>query len=353
MAVCQNQEDHSSASFLLDALYCEEDMGEDEEKNIVDEGNSGTRTTSLLPLLFLQQDLFWEDENLPLLFAKEKKQQTQWLHLDLVDESLGLARREAVEYILKVNDHHGFSTLTAFLAINYLDRFLSTTQFHKDKPWVIQLAAVTSLSLAAKVEESQVPLLLDLQVVGTKYLFEAKTIQKMELLVLSSLEWKMHPVTPLSFLDHVIRRLRLKSHLHWEFLRRCERLLLSLVSDLRFVGYPPFVLAAATMLHVIDQIEPSNPLDYQNQLLCLLNVSGKGKVNECYQLVVEASGSLLGDDREFNVLKRKYKEIVPSGPSGATLMAKKEKNRANEQHMPLPFPNSSSGVRGSCWQSSR
>jgi len=65
---------------------------------------------------------------------------------------------------------------------------------------------------------------------GTKYVFEAKTIQKMELLVLSTLEWKMNPVTPLSFLDHIIRRLGLKNHLHWEFLRRCERLLLSLLS---------------------------------------------------------------------------------------------------------------------------
>lgn len=66
--------------------------------------------------------------------------------------------------------------------------------------------------------------------VDTKYVFEAKTIQRMELLVLSTLQWKMHPVTPLSFLDHIIRRLGLKTHLHWEFLWRCERLLLSVVS---------------------------------------------------------------------------------------------------------------------------
>ena len=61
-------------------------------------------------------------------------------------------------------------------------------------------------------------------------MFEAKTIQRMELLVLSTLKWKMHPVTPLSFLDHIIRRLGLKTHVHWEFLRRCEHLLLSVVS---------------------------------------------------------------------------------------------------------------------------
>ncbi|KAF6170245.1 hypothetical protein GIB67_035350 [Kingdonia uniflora] len=77
-----------------------------------------------------------------------------------------------------------------------------------------QLVIVACLSLAAKVEETQVPLLLDLQVEETKYVFEAKTIQRMELLVLSKLHWKMNPVTPLLFVDHIIRWLGLKTHHH-------------------------------------------------------------------------------------------------------------------------------------------
>lgn len=64
----------------------------------------------------------------------------------------------------------------------------------------------------------------------SKYVFEAKNIQKMELLVLSTLKWRMNPVTPISFLDHIIRRLGLKNHLHWEFLNSCHTLLLSVVA---------------------------------------------------------------------------------------------------------------------------
>ncbi|KAF5190281.1 Cyclin-d3-1, partial [Thalictrum thalictroides] len=64
----------------------------------------------------------------------------------------------------------------------------------------------------------------------TKYVFEAKTIQRMEHLVLSTLHWKMNPVTPLLFLDHIIRRLGLNTNLHWEFMKRCERLLLSVIA---------------------------------------------------------------------------------------------------------------------------
>lgn len=64
----------------------------------------------------------------------------------------------------------------------------------------------------------------------SNYVFEAKTIQRMELLVLSTLEWKMNPVTPLSFIDYFARRLGLKGHLCWEFLWRCERVLLATLS---------------------------------------------------------------------------------------------------------------------------
>ncbi|KAF9607027.1 hypothetical protein IFM89_030800 [Coptis chinensis] len=161
--------------------------------------------------------------------------------------------------MLKVDAHYGFSALTAVLAVNYLDRFMSSLRFQKDKPWMTQLAAVACLSVAAKVEETQVPLLLDLQVEETKYVFEAKTIQRMELLVLSTLHWRMNQVTPLSFLDHIIRRLGLKNNLHWEFMKRCERLLLSVIADSRSVCYLPSVLATATMLHVIKEVEPCNP----------------------------------------------------------------------------------------------
>jgi cyclin D3 len=63
----------------------------------------------------------------------------------------------------------------------------------------------------------------------SKYVFEAKTIQRMEILVLSTLKWKMNPITPISFLDYIIRRLGLKDYLCLEFLKRCERIVLSVV----------------------------------------------------------------------------------------------------------------------------
>lgn len=69
-------------------------------------------------------------------------------------------------------------------------------------------------------------------------MFEAKTIKKMEILILSTLGWKMNPATPLSFIDFIIRRLGLKDHLIcWEFLKRCEGVLLSVIRSGKFSVY--------------------------------------------------------------------------------------------------------------------
>ncbi|XP_059652930.1 cyclin-D3-1-like [Cornus florida] len=303
MAIHQLEHQQQNPSLLLDSLYCQEEKWEEEEEEI----EKDSTNPSLLPLFLLEQDLFWEDEELLSLFSKEHH-----THLHFSDPSLFLARGEAVDWILKVKARHGFTPLTAVLAINYLDRFLFSLHFQRDKPWMIQLVAVTCLSLAAKVEETQVPLLLDLQVEDTKYVFEAKTIQRMELLVLSTLQWRMNPVTPLSFIDHITRRLGLKTQTHWEFLRRCEDLILSVVSDSRFVRYPPSVLATATMLHVIQEVEPCNPIQYQNQLLDVLKIS-KEKVGECCRLIVDLSNTCFYDQN--NPHKRKYEQI-PDSPSG-------------------------------------
>ncbi|MCE3052162.1 hypothetical protein HAX54_051732 [Datura stramonium] len=168
------------------------------------------------------------------------------------------------------------------------DPFLCSARYQKDKPWMIQLAAVTCLSLAAKVEETQVPLLLDFQVEDAKYVFEAKTIQRMELLE----AWAK------------------KNNVHWEFLRRCESLLLSVMADCRFVRYMSSVLATAIMLHVIHQVEPCNAVDYQNQLLGVVLTELREKVNNCLELISEVSSK----PTIIISQKRKYDEN-PSSPS--------------------------------------
>ncbi|XP_022772213.1 cyclin-D3-1-like [Durio zibethinus] len=306
---------NQNCSFIFDALYCSEEKWEEEAREDyfveVEEAScfyNGVNKSNPFPIL-LEQDLFWEDDELSSLLSKEEQNQ---LYDSLqTNGNLAGARLEAVEWMLRVNAHYSFSALTAVLAFNYLDRFLFSFRFQSEKPWMTQLAAVACLSLAAKVEETQVPLLLDLQVEESRYVFEAKTIQRMEIVVLSTLQWKMNPVTPLSFVDYIARRLGLKDHLCWEFLRRCDHILLCVISDSRFMCYLPSVMATATMLHVVNSVEPNLQVEYQNKLLGILGID-KGNVDECSKLIIELATTRV----EGNQSNKRRFSSIPGSPNG-------------------------------------
>lgn len=154
---------HHTPSSLLDSLYCDEEKWEEDHEEVVVVDHVGNdHNALLLPQILSHQDLFWEDEELTSLLSKEGE---ACLCFEDLCADLALARRDAIVWMLKVKAHYGFSALTATLAINYLDRFLSSFHFQREKPWMIQLVAVTCLSLAAKVDETHVPLLLDFQVI--------------------------------------------------------------------------------------------------------------------------------------------------------------------------------------------
>lgn len=167
MALAEETQDVVQNPLFLDALLCEEDSIDEEgftEGESYDyDYHSPVRKPSSLPLILCDNDLFWEDDELASLISKEGGTHFRFCNL-ITDGPLKEARQEAVLWVSKVCAHFNFSALTTVLAVNYFDRFITSLKFQRDKPWTTQLAAVACLSLAAKMEETQVPLLLDLQV---------------------------------------------------------------------------------------------------------------------------------------------------------------------------------------------
>ncbi|KAA0064416.1 hypothetical protein IC582_015484 [Cucumis melo] len=330
---------HHNTSLLLDSLYCFEDEIEDGHSQSQPKFQPFSIDLNInSPNSVFLSD--WEDDELASLFSKENRNK---LHNALPhNPSLAAARSKAVDWILKVNSHHSFTAHTAVLAVDYVDRFLSTPHFHIEKPWMTHLTAIASLSLAAKVEETQVPLLLDLQVEENEYFFEAKTITRMEILVLSTLLWRMNPVNPLSFLDYIVRRLGFKDQLCSELLCKCEQLLLSVIKDCRFVCFRPSVIATAIIFQVINDIEPHLAAKYHSQLMGFLQID-KDKMEECSRFILEASSK--GRQRnEWKNNKRRFGlvdmscssnsgnrnvDIVVSSPETAT-----KKRKIDEQQHP-------------------
>jgi cyclin D5 len=73
-------------------------------------------------------------------------------------------------------------------------------------PWAARLLAVACVSLAAKMEEYRAPALSEFRA-DDEYNFSSVCIRRMELLVLSTLGWRMGDVTPLDYLPCLSSRL--------------------------------------------------------------------------------------------------------------------------------------------------
>ncbi|XP_062177389.1 cyclin-D2-1-like [Alnus glutinosa] len=171
------------------------------------------------------------------------------------DRSIDItARQDSINWILKVHAYYRFRPVTAFLSVNYLDRFLSSHSLRQPNGWPFQLLSVACLSLAAKMEELHVPLLLDLQVFCPDFVFAPRTVQRMELWVMTILNWRLRSVTPFDFLDYFISKLPSSSsstpspELFNRVFSASSDLILSTTRAIDFLGFAPSTVAAAAVL---------------------------------------------------------------------------------------------------------
>ncbi|XP_065873308.1 cyclin-D4-2 [Euphorbia lathyris] len=155
-------------------------------------------------------------------------------------------RREALDWIIKAQTHYNFGAVSVCLSMNYFDRFLSVYQL-PDKAWAVQLLAVACLSVAAKMEEISVPFSVDLQVGEPKFVFEAKTIQRMELLLLFTLKWRMQAITPCSYLDYFLSKM---NNGNQNVMTRSLELIVSIIKGIDFLEFRPSEIAAAVAIFV-------------------------------------------------------------------------------------------------------
>lgn len=201
------------------------------------------------------------------------------------------ARQEAVGWILKVHSFYNFGPPTAYLSVNYLDRFLSMHRIPQGvKAWMMQLMAVACLSLAAKMEETRVPFPTDLQREDARFIFDARTIQRMELLILSTLQWGMRSITPFSFIDYLAYRA-----VHGlgrdappkALMSRAMELILSTTKEVDFLEYRPSAIAAAALLCAAEEVVPLQAVHYKRALSSSITDVDKDKMFGCYNLIQE------------------------------------------------------------------
>ncbi|GMI68703.1 hypothetical protein HRI_000539600 [Hibiscus trionum] len=194
-------------------------------------------------------------------------------------------RREALDWILKASAYYRFGPLSLCLSINYLDRFLSVYDLPRGQAWTVQLLAVACLSIAAKMEETKVPLPVDLQVGEPKFVFEAKTIYRMEILVLSTLKWKMQAITPCSFIDYFLFRICNDQHPSPSSICRSLQMILNTIKGIDFLEFRPSEIAAAVAISVSGDMQT---VAIDKAISCFTFVE-KGRVFKCVELMKNLS----------------------------------------------------------------
>ncbi|KAM7464598.1 hypothetical protein LguiA_032719 [Lonicera macranthoides] len=197
------------------------------------------------------------------------------------------AREESVAWILKVQRYYCFQPLTAYLAVNYLDRFLYSRRLPtQTSGWPLQLLCVACLSIAAKMEEPLVPSLLDLQVEGAKYIFEPRTIRRMEFLVLGILDWRLRSITPFSFIAFFAYKIDSTGTYTGFLISKANEIILSNILEATFLEYWPSCIAAATILCAANHL-PNFSLVNAEDAEAWCDGLSKEKITSCYRLMQE------------------------------------------------------------------
>ncbi|CAI9767030.1 unnamed protein product [Fraxinus pennsylvanica] len=194
--------------------------------------------------------------------------------------------------------------------MNYLDRFLSVYDLPRGKTWAIQLVAVACLSIAAKMEEIEVPSTVDLQVGEPKFLFEGKTIRRMELLILSILKWKMQAYTPCNFIDYFLKKINDDELPSGPLITRSNQLIMNIIKGINFLEFRPSEMAAAVAMYVSGEIQAMN-IDKALSGSTGLTGVAKERVVKCLELIQDLT-TTSGTSAATN---------VPQSPNGVLEVA--------------------------------
>ncbi|GLU15929.1 hypothetical protein SLE2022_323810 [Rubroshorea leprosula] len=218
------------------------------------------------------------------------------------------ARLEAITWILRNREIFGFQFQTVYLSITYFDRFLTKRSIDSEKTWAIHLLSVACLSLAAKMEELKVPALPEFHF--QDYSFDSRMIQRMELLVLNTLEWRMSSITPFVFLHYFIGKM-LPESLPDHILPRTVHFILAVMKETNLTEHRPSAIAAAATLAALDHRLTRKTLEYKINSVPSCGFLEIEDVSTCYNLMQKLEMKKLDSSKLINSPDQSSSKLRP------------------------------------------
>ncbi|KAI1337479.1 cyclin-like protein [Xylariaceae sp. FL0016] len=165
-------------------------------------------------------------------------------YMDIQTEIQWSMRSVLMDWVVQVHTRFGLLPETLFLAVNYIDRFLSYKVVSLGK---LQLVGATALFVAAKYEEINCPSVQEI-VYMVDHGYNPDEILKAERFMLSMLNFELGWPGPMSFL----RRISKADDYDLETRTLSKYFLEVAIMDERFVASPPSYIAAGS--HCISRL---------------------------------------------------------------------------------------------------
>ncbi|KAL1592762.1 B-type cyclin [Paraconiothyrium brasiliense] len=176
------------------------------------------------------------DEIFEYMHSLEERMKPNAQYMDLQAEIQWSMRSVLMDWLVQVHNRFTLLPETLFLAVNYVDRFLSAKVVSLGK---LQLVGATALFLAAKYEEINCPSVQEIvYMVDGAYTIDE--VLKAERFMLSMLQFELGWPGPMSFL----RRVSKADDYDVETRTLAKYFLEITIMDERFVGCTPSFLAA-------------------------------------------------------------------------------------------------------------
>ncbi|KAI4341054.1 hypothetical protein MLD38_025826 [Melastoma candidum] len=238
-------------------------------------------------------------------------------------------RRDTVSLILQLSC--ALDPSLSYLAVNYLDRFLSSHHSLEPKPWILQLLAVSCMALASKMLRTETPL-ATLRGDNGGFIPEASTIQRMETVILTALKWRMRSITPFSFVPFFILRLKLEDSSSTRALKdRVMEIILKAQHDVRLLEFKPSLNAASAVLIAAQELFPSRYRGFEEDVLSCSFVN-KDELSAC----LEAMQVLASQGYESGVEDQDSSAGTPTTVLGHRHFSCSDSETANEETESAP-----------------
>ncbi|CAL9059965.1 unnamed protein product [Musa banksii] len=278
--------DEPGCSLSISSLLCQEDATDlDPDLDLDLEFEDELCQAYLL----LKDTIFTDEEYIQELASRERSSFERQDHefsscdecLVPADNWFKRARSDAIRWILNTTARFGFGFQTAYLAVAYLDRFLRRRRIDNGKPWATGLLSTACLSVAAKMEERRVPPLSEMQIEG--YAFDSNAVQRMELLLLDTLQWRTNCVTPFDYLSYFRSKFQCEESLH-----KAIDFIFAAIDAINLTTCRSSAVAAAAILAASSEIYSKELLETKMSTTSLFqSFSEKEHVFSCYSIMTQ------------------------------------------------------------------